>query len=155
MTNRSLIDENEAARLQLSELIVRLDERSFACPVGSGWTISTSLCHLSFWDQRALFLLREWERSGQIETSRLSGQSVDSINQAVNAVSQVVAGPAAAKLALKSASAVDSYLAAIGDEFIDSLVSAGFERYLRRSLHRLEHLQKMREALDRQAAGTD
>jgi hypothetical protein len=143
MMNRGFIDENEVARLELSELIAHLDERSFNCPLGLGWTVSTLLCHLAFWDQRVLFLLREWQ-SGHFETSRLSSQSVDSINHAVKVLSQSVTGPAAAKLALDSAAAVDSQLKGISDELIGQIVSAGFERVLRRSLHRLEHLQKIR-----------
>jgi hypothetical protein len=147
MVDRSFVDENDAARVELSEFIAGLDERSFKCPVGSGWTILTCLCHLAFWDHRVLFLLNEWGRTGQLETSRLSSQSVNSINQAVNAISQAVPGAAAAKLALDSALVVDGQLASISDELISQLVSAGFERYLKRSLHRREHLQKMKEAL--------
>ena len=145
MVERSFIDENDAAREELSEFIAGLDERSFMFPLGSGWTISTCLCHLAFWDHRVLFLLSEWERTGQLETSRLSSQSVNSINQAVTAISQAVPGAAAAKLVLNTALAVDSLLASISDELISQLVSAGFERYLKRSLHRREHLQKMRQ----------
>ena len=147
MVDRSFVDENDAARVELSEFIAGLDERSFKCPVGSGWTISTCLCHLTFWDHRVLFLLNEWGRTGQLETSRLSSQSVNCINQAVNAISQAVPGAAAAKLALDGALAVDSQLASISDELIGQLVSAGFERYLKRSLHRREHLQKIKVAL--------
>ncbi|HEY4763810.1 MAG TPA: hypothetical protein VIH75_09045 [Candidatus Sulfotelmatobacter sp.] len=147
MVDRSFIDENDAAREELSEFIADLEERSFKFPVGSGCTISTCLCHLAFWDHRVLFLLNEWERTGQLETSRLSSQSVNSINQAVAAISQAVPGAAAAKLALNTALAVDSVLASISDELISQLVSAGFERYLKRSLHRREHLQKIKEAL--------
>jgi hypothetical protein len=152
MADRSFVDENDAARLELGEFIAGLDERSFKCPVGSGWTISTCLCHLAFWDHRVLFLLNDWERTGQLERSRFSSQSVNSINQAVNAISQAVPGAAAAKLALDAALAVDSLLASISDELIGQLVSAGFERYLKRSLHRREHLQKIKEALRGQAA---
>ena len=65
----------------------------------------------------------------------------------MNAISQAVPGTAAAKLALDTASAVDSLLASISDELISQLVSAGFERYLKRSLHRREHLQKIKAAL--------
>jgi hypothetical protein len=57
MVDRSFVDENDAARVELSEFIAGLDEHSFKCPVGSGWTISTCLCHLAFWDHRVLFLL--------------------------------------------------------------------------------------------------
>lgn len=147
MVDRSFVDENDAARVELSEFIAGLDERSFKCPVGSGWTISTCLCHLAFWDHRVLFLLNEWGRTGQLETSRLSSQSVNSINEAVNAISQDVPGAAAAKLALDTALAVDSLLASISDDLISQLVSVGFERYLKRSLHRREHLQKMEAVL--------
>jgi hypothetical protein len=148
MRNRGFVEENETARQELGELTARLDEPSFRRAVGSDWTVSTLLCHLAFWDQRALFLLREWQ-SGHFETFRLSSQSVDSINEAVKAISQAVPGPAAAKLALDSAAAVDSLLTGIGDELVGEIVSAGFERYLRRSLHRREHLQKIKEAVDR------
>ena len=147
MVDRSFVDENDAARVELSEFIAGLDERSFKCPVGSGRTISTCLCHLAFWDHRVLFLLNEWGRTGRLETSRLTSQSVNSINQAVNPISQAVPGAAAAKLALDSALAVDAQLASTSDELISQLVSAGFERYLKRSLHRREHLQKIKEAL--------
>ena len=149
MVDRSFVDENDAARVELSEFVARLDERSFGFPVGSGWTISTCFCHLAFWDHRVLFLLNEWGRTGQLETSRLSSQSVNSINEAVNAISQAVPGAAAAKLALDSALVVDAQLASISDELISQLVSAGFERYLKRSLHRREHLQQIKAALHR------
>lgn len=146
MTDRSFVEENRAARQELADLIARLDERSFQCVAGSGWTVSTLLCHLAFWDRRALFLLTEWE-GGRFETARLSSQAIDSINEAVKAVSQAVPGPAAARLALDGAAAVDSRVAEIGDELCGRIVAAGFERSLRRSLHRREHLQKIREAL--------
>ena len=66
MVDRSFVDENDAARAELSEFIARLDERSFDLSVGSGWTISTCLCHLAFWDHRVLFLLSEWEGLGSL-----------------------------------------------------------------------------------------
>ncbi len=85
-----------------------------------------------------------------LEPSWISSQSVDSINEAVKAISQTVAGPAAARLAIESAEAVDSQLTQISDVLINQIASAGFDRYLRRSLHRREHLQKIKEALAEQ-----
>ena len=146
MGDKAFVKENEAARQELAELIARLDEPSLQCAVGSDWTVATLLCHLAFWDQRVLFLLGKWE-SGRLETSHLSAQSVDSINEAVKAISQAVPFPAAAKLALDSAAAVDGRVAGISDELCEQIAGAGFERGLRRSLHRREHLQKIKEAL--------
>ena len=78
---------------------------------------------------------------------RLSPKSIDSINEAVRAVSQAVPGSEAARLALDSAAAVDSLVEGISDELCSQIAGAGRERYLRRSLHRREHLRKLQEAL--------
>jgi hypothetical protein len=146
MADKTFVEENQAARQELAELIARLDERSFQCAAGSGWTVSTLLCHLAFWDRMALAMLTKWG-SGGGEPPRLSAQSIDSINEAVKAISGAVPGPAAARLALDSAAAVDRQVEGIGDELRGRIVSAGFERSLMRSLHRREHLRRIREAL--------
>jgi hypothetical protein len=146
MADRAFIEENSAARRELAELIAHLDERSLQSAVASGWTVSTLLCHLAIWDRMALFCLRKWQAGGH-PPSRLGPQSIDSINEELAAISQAVPGPAAARLALDSAAAVDSLVEGIAGELRHRVVTAGFERYLRRSLHRLEHLRRIREAL--------
>jgi Mycothiol maleylpyruvate isomerase N-terminal domain len=151
MNNRDFVEENNASRLELNDLISRLDERSFNIEVGPGWTVSTVLCHLAFWDQRVLFVLKKWKSAG-FEPSRLTPLSVDSINQAAAAIARAVPGPAAARLAIESAAAVDSQVAETGDELASQMLSAGFERFLRRYLHRREHLQKIEKALAAQSA---
>lgn len=140
------VEENNTSRLELEQLIGRLDEGSFSLQVGSGWTVSTALCHLAFWDQRVLFVLKRWQTAG-FELSRLNPLSVDSINQAATVIAQAVPGPAAARLALASAAAVDSQVATTNDELAGRILSEGFERFLRRSVHRREHLQKIEKAL--------
>jgi len=144
--NRDFIRENEASRVELSEVVACLDEKAFGYPVGNGWTISNLLCHLAFWDQRALFLLREWQ-AGRFEASRLSAQAINSINEAARVVSRHVPGSAAGRLAVESAASVDAELEEINDELSEQIASNGFERYLNRSLHRREHLQKIQEAV--------
>jgi hypothetical protein len=93
-----------------------------------------------------LFLLKQWQ-DGRFEGSALSSQSTDSINVAVRSISQAVPGPAAAALALESAAAADAQAAEISDELADQIISAGLERFLRRSLHRREHFQIIEQAL--------
>jgi hypothetical protein len=88
----------------------------------------------------------------ELEGVRLDSQAVDSINEAVNMIALQVPGPAAIALALNSAVAVDSFIAGIGEELADRITAAGFERYLRRSLHRREHIRKILRVLDAQTA---
>jgi hypothetical protein len=144
--SREFIRENETSRAQLGQLVARLRGGDFERAVGKNWTISTLLCHLAFWDQRALFLLQE-AQAGRIDPSRLSTQAIDSINQAARVLSLAIPGPAAAQLVMQSAERVDAEAAKIGNELVEQIISAGFERMLNRSLHRLEHVRKIEESL--------
>jgi uncharacterized damage-inducible protein DinB len=147
MRSREFIQENEAARRDMAQIIARLDEPSFALPTSPGWTVSSTLCHLAFWDQRAAHLLARWQQ-GPFEVSSLSPLTVDSINQAVQALSKAVPGPAAAKLALDSAAAADSAVSGSSDELIGQILDASLPWVCQRSLHRREHLKQIRQALE-------
>lgn len=111
-----------------------------------GWPVTIVLCHLAFWDQRVLFVLKKWQ-TASFEPYRFTPLSVDSINQAVTAMARHAPGPAAVRLALASAEAVDSEVAEISDELASQILSAGYGRFLRLSLHRREHLLKTEKAL--------
>jgi len=147
MDIQSFLQENHASRMELSEIIAGLDERALQTVTRPGWSVAATLYHLAFWDQRALACLQQWERGGEIGAGRLDSQAIHSINQAVHAISQAVPVSAAVQFALESASAVDGYLAHAGQEFLGQLLAAGLERYVRRSLHRREHLGSISEAL--------
>jgi hypothetical protein len=147
MANTDLCLDNAAARAELMEVATSLDAASAAYSVGSTWTVATSLCHLAFWDRRALFQLKRWQESGSIEAVRLDPQSVASINDAVNMIALQIPAPAAIALAVESAAAVDAFIVTIDEELAERITAAGFERYLRRSLHRREHLRRIRRAL--------
>ena len=140
------VQENEASLWELQAVIEGLNENDFGREVGAGWTVATLLYHLAFWDQRTLYLLKEWQCS-QFEAFRLSPQAIHSINEATKILVQAIPGHAAAQLALASAEAVDSEVAKLRDDLLQQIVAAGFERALRRSLHRRVHLSRIQEAL--------
>lgn len=150
MSKEEIIRENAATRQGLGEFVSTLTEDSYRCPIGLHWTVATTLCHLSFWDQRALFLLRLWANGATVEVPRLDGPSIESINQAVNRIALEVPGFAAGRMALESADAVDAFVCEISDDLLQRIEAAGFGRYLRRSLHRQEHLKKIRKALGKE-----
>jgi hypothetical protein len=76
---------------------------------------------------------------------------VASINEAVNMIALRIPAPAAIALAVESAAAVDTLIGTIDEELAERIIAAGFERYLRRSCHRREHLRRIRRALDLQS----
>ena len=115
MNSLDFAEDNNASRLELGKLIERLDEPSFDIEVAPGWTVSSVLCHLAFWDQRVLYLLKKW-KSGGFEISRLTPPNVDSLNPAATTIARTVPGPEAARLALASAALVDSAVAETGEK---------------------------------------
>jgi hypothetical protein len=144
------IQENEASRRELRELVERLQDADFDRDAGNGWTVSTLLCHVAFWDALVLHRLTQWQRSG-FEAVRLTLLAIDSVNEAGKTIFRAVPGRRAAQLALASAEAVDGEVAKLSSELVEQVVSAGLERALQRSLHRLEHLRKIKDALQRGA----
>jgi len=154
MADQTIKSENDAARQALTQLVSALDQNSGSYSVSPTWTIATTLCHLAFWDQRALFLLKKWQADGRIETPRLDPASVDSINQAVNLIALQVSGPAAGRLVLECAAAVDALVAEIDDGVAGRMEAAGFGRYLRRSLHRNEHVRRVHHVLSAKTSTT-
>ncbi|MGA2137131.1 MAG: maleylpyruvate isomerase N-terminal domain-containing protein [Bryobacteraceae bacterium] len=150
MTLADFTRENETALQELAALIARLDERSYALPVGSGWTVASQLCHLAFWDQRVAHLVSRW-RGGRFELSNLTGLSVDSINQGVQTLARAIPGAAAARLALESADAADSQVAGASPELVDQILGAGLAWVLERYSHRRAHVRQIQEAVERPA----
>jgi len=139
--------ENDASRTELTAMVNRLDADICAREVSPGWTVATSLCHLAFWDQRALFLLRQWQKSGIVEVPKSDALSVEATNQAVNEVARHVPAVAATTLVLDSAEAVDAFVAGVDRELAEKIRAAGQERYLQRFLHRREHVRKLSSLL--------
>lgn len=154
MTRTDICRENAEALAELKALAPMLDEADLARAVGS-WTVATSLCHVAFWDRRALAELSRWRTTGTAEAVRMDPRSVESINAAVNAIALAVPGPAALSLAVDAAETVDAFIASLGDALVGQIASAGFERYLRRSLHRREHIRAIREVLSDSATAPE
>lgn len=147
--DRPFVAENAKERERMGSLVERLTDKALSLPLGNGWTIAVALAHLSFWDQRSLFLMRKWKQSG-VEPSPID---IDITNDAL--LSQWLAIPprAAANLAISSAEAIDRELAAASSEFIAEIESLGENFRLYRSIHRKLHLDQIEEFLNNRNAG--
>ncbi len=61
--DRLFVAENTKERERLASLVENLTDEELSLPLGDDWTIAVALAHLSFWDQRSLFLMRKWKNS--------------------------------------------------------------------------------------------
>jgi hypothetical protein len=139
----SYMAQNIAERERLRALVARLNDHDLERPVGEGWTVTTVLVHLAFWDRHRLFALKRWLHEGQLPSS---GEP-DAINAAVAALSKAIPPREAALLAVEAAEAIDYELEQLSPDQEAALEAAGMTRLLNRSLHRHEHIDQIEAAL--------
>ena len=129
--NRSFAAENTKERDRLIALAGRLTDQELRLPVGKDWTIAVALAHLSFWDQRALLLLRRWRKSGTVAASPID---IDLTNDSLLALWSALPPRSAADLAVSSAEQIDRELEEAPADLIAKIEDLGENFRLYRSL---------------------
>jgi hypothetical protein len=146
--DRPFVAENAQERERLSSLVARLRDEELNLPLGNGWTIAVALAHLSFWDQRSLFLMRKWKKNG-VEPSPID---IDVTNDSLLSLWLALPPSAAANLAVSSAEAIDRELEESPSELISAIENLGERFRLYRSEHRKLHLDQIEELLRNKGA---
>jgi hypothetical protein len=141
--DRPFVAENRNERERLHFLVERLTDEELSLPLGKDWTIAVALAHLSFWDQRSLFLMQKWKESG-VEPSPID---IDITNDSLLSLWLAIPPRSAANLAISSAEAIDRELEEASSEFINEIKVLGEKFRLYRSIHRKEHLDQIEECL--------
>ena len=134
-------DANRAATERIRSLAGRLTDDELHQPVGEHWTVAITLAHLAFWDRRALDAVSR--------TAAGSGPIPD-VDVVVNDLSlalwAAIPPREAAQLAIESAEALDARIETLPDA-VTAAVLAANPRWIRRSLHRNEHLDEAEIAI--------
>ncbi|MDO9334558.1 MAG: maleylpyruvate isomerase N-terminal domain-containing protein [Dehalococcoidales bacterium] len=141
--NRPFVAENTRERKRLRTLVSKMTDVELNLPLTEGWTIASALAHLAFWDQRALVLLRKWQKSGVAE----SPSDTDATNDALLPLCLAIAPRIAANLAVSSAETIDRELEKASPDLIKEIEGLGDEFRLYRSKHRKLHLDEIESAL--------
>lgn len=142
---RPFVAENTKERERLKVLISRITDEELKLPLyEEGWTVTVALAHLAFWDQRALALMKKWEKNGVT----LSPADGEIINNALIPVLMTIPARAAAELAVSSAEAIDKELEDAPLDLISAIESTeGSPTRLYRSTHRKIHLDAIETLL--------
>jgi len=136
-----LLDRNAAATERLRALVARLAPPDLGCALGGGWTVAFALCHLAFWDARQRAALERYARGEDFAEEDVVA------NQALEAVSGLLAAGAAGTEAVRAAEAVDAQLAALPPARRDALLAGGCGFAVERWRHRDEHIAQIERAL--------
>jgi hypothetical protein len=144
MDRASVIERNRVELGRLRELLAQLSDEQLALPLEGGWSVGSTLAHLAFWDQRAVFLLERWEQQG-VGPSEMD---VDIVNRACLPQWLALAPRVAADLTLKTAEAIDKKIEAVSQEIFDwCATNRDCPINIERARHRAEHIEQIREAV--------
>ena len=135
--------QDTPARLRLEALVNRLSDAQLATRLSDDWTVAAVLAHLSFWDQRAAYLVRHWQKEGVGN----SGADADPINNAAKPQWLALPPRVAADLAVQAARAADAALDTCSPELLERIQKAGSPINLNRATHRFEHLAEIEAAI--------
>jgi hypothetical protein len=120
-------------------------DEELSTPMPAGWTVSAVLCHLAFWDQRALALLDKWEKNG-IDYSSID---TDVINEVTRFLCLAIPPKSAADVFLRTAETIDNKISKLEPGWISEIEEKGKNVHLNRAKHRLVHMDEIKTVLKR------
>jgi hypothetical protein len=138
------VAENKNERDRLLTLTSRLTNKELGVKLPNGWTLAMTLSHLAFWDLTQANRLKNWIEKGEAPTL-IKGNSE---NDALAVLAAVIPPQETVKLVNESAEAIDRELEKLDKGKVENLMKMGFERMLRRSLHRKTHLDQIEKTLE-------
>jgi hypothetical protein len=146
--DRDFVAENTKERERLTSLVERLTDEELSLRLGGDWTIAVALAHLAFWDQRSLFLVRKWKKSGVVEPSPID---IEVTNESLLSLWRAIPPRVAASLAVSSAEEIDRELEEASSDLIAKIEGLGEKFRLYRSIHRKLHADQIVEVLNSRA----
>ena len=142
------IAENDAERARLIDLVNRLNNEELLTPMPAGWTVASVLMHMAFWDARVMALLDKWATPGASPSpADREANEIDWANDATKVIFLAMPPRFAADLAVRIAENCDIQVAAISDELLAQIETAGSVMNPNRAQHRREHLGEIEAAL--------
>jgi hypothetical protein len=104
------IEENAQQRQRLTALVDRSSDDDLRRGTDAGWTVSTHLAYMAFWDRWAETLIRRW-RSGELPPPTVPAWYDDAMNATLLDQWRALPPRVAATLAVEAAEAVDLEIA--------------------------------------------
>ena len=143
-----ILAANARSTERIRAIAEHLTEDAMRHPVGEHWTVAITLAHLAFWDRRAHDSLRR-----SVAANAPTAADVDIVVNDLSLPLWAAVPPSdAVRLALDAASEIDAFVATLDGPLAGVLLDA-HPRWVRRHLHRDEHLDEAEAALRGGASG--
>ena len=129
----------------LFDALDALDERAFTLELSGGWTVSSVLAHLAFWDRWVETRWDLFEQSGRFDD--LPDYILDLVNAAAMPGWLAVPGGSALAIARSAAASVTSTIERLSNEAIRAAVDTGRPAMVDRTVHWRPHLEEIETAI--------
>ena len=135
----------------MKAIVERLSDQDLRRPVNPDWTIAAVLCHIAFWDGRALALTEKLERGVAFSEGDTEPEDVAWINDATRPLLHAIPPRDAAQLALRIAEETDRRVAGLPPALRARTWPTDQHSPLNplRAAHRAEHLEEIEAAVAR------
>ena len=132
-------------------IVERLSDEDLRRQVNPDWTVAAVLCHIAFWDGRALALTEKLERGMPFSAGDAEPDDVAWINDATRPLLHAIPPRDAATVALRIAEETDRRVAALPPALRARTWPTDRHSPLNplRAAHRAEHLEEIETALRR------
>ena len=148
---RAYTEANDRERTRMRAMVERSSDDDLRRQVNPDWTIAAVLCHIAFWDGRALALTEKLERGVPFSEGDTEPEDVAWINDATRPLLHAIPPRDAAAVALRIADETDRRVAALPPVLRARTWPADPRSPLNplRAAHRAEHLEEIEAALGR------
>jgi hypothetical protein len=143
--NELVLKNTESLKI-FEDFLSSCSEAELSTSMAAGWTVSAVLCHLAFWDQRALTLLNKWEKDG-IEYSSID---TDVVNEVTCLLCKAIPPGTAVELFLHTAEEINEQISKFNPEWILEVEEKGQNVHLNRANHRMVHLREIKAILEKE-----
>lgn len=134
--NKALVfQSNRESTDRMKQIVLGLTDQQMKSTLPNGWTISVTLAHLAFWDQRVIHVIEMAKKDGSVTPSNFD----DSLNDMMEPFLSAIPAEKAASMAVEISTRLDQILEECSADIIDQLAAAN-PRWVDRSLHRNAHL---------------
>ncbi len=142
------VTDTEKGLDQLRELVGRLRDSDLVLPVGSGgWTVSSTLAHVAFWDNVVVERWKQFDQRGAF--TDMAEPVFDIVNAAALDQWRALPPRLAADQAVASAEAVAARIAGLSAAAIEAAVTTRRHFMVDRTIHWAPHLAEIDRALPR------
>jgi hypothetical protein len=143
VTKKEICTANSTSCEELRHFVSSLNDQQLNTSMPAGWTVAGVLCHLVYWDFRAITLLKKWQQEGITSTP----SDFDLVNEAMRPLLLAIEPKKAVEMVVDYAHQIDTLIESLPEDFLNAVQETGKTVVLNRGIHRHTHMNEITAVL--------